>query len=274
MLLCMSTHNVIADLGSSTHANVLLAPASLILTFMPCKMLFLEHGRETKMPSHISPALASMFGISSLCASKGKEIVSTRGCYLRRLELPTPKWLARANAERPEHRRSSLPKPAQAEKSVSLWSIIKDVVGKDLTRVCLPVYFNERLSALQRTAEDLEYSELVDEVRPARSSGKFKLSAAVGRCQHTIQQSCQCPCWADGCWWTVRQTPHHHASIRAALVSTALTYATARLAFFLYRPGDAPPLQTPPCRSMPSRTDQIASSVQPPLVAWPILDVF
>lgn len=80
-----------------------------------------------------------------------------------RLELPTPKWLARANAERPEHRRTSLPKPAQAEKSVSLWSIIKDVVGKDLTRVCLPVYFNEPLSALQRTAEDLEYSELVDE---------------------------------------------------------------------------------------------------------------
>ncbi|KAK9846057.1 hypothetical protein WJX84_008575 [Apatococcus fuscideae] len=78
-----------------------------------------------------------------------------------RLELPTPAWLA--HAEQPEHRRVSLPKPAQAEKSVSLWSIIKDVVGKDLTRVCLPVYFNEPLSALQRTAEDLEYSELCDQ---------------------------------------------------------------------------------------------------------------
>ena len=31
----------------------------------------------------------------------------------------------------------------------SLWSLIKDMVGKDLTRVCLPVYFNEPLSALQ-----------------------------------------------------------------------------------------------------------------------------
>lgn len=36
---------------------------------------------------------------------------------------------------------------------------------QDLTRVCLPVYFNEPLSALQRTAEDLEYSELLDAVR-------------------------------------------------------------------------------------------------------------
>ena len=91
-------------------------------------------------------------------------------CY-RRQELPTPQWLARA--ERPSQRRSSLPKPAQAEKSVSLWSIIKDVVGKDLTRVCLPVYFNEPLSALQRTAEDLEYSELADEVQSAGMVTRF-----------------------------------------------------------------------------------------------------
>ncbi len=32
---------------------------------------------------------------------------------------------------------------------MSLWTLIKDMVGKDLTRVCLPVYFNEPLSALQ-----------------------------------------------------------------------------------------------------------------------------
>ncbi len=64
----------------------------------------------------------------------------------------------------PPKRRDRLPKPAQAEKSVSLWSILKEVVGKDLTRVCLPVYFNEPLSALQKIAEELEYSELVDKV--------------------------------------------------------------------------------------------------------------
>lgn len=65
----------------------------------------------------------------------------------------------------PPQRRDRLPKPQQAEKSVSLWSILKEVVGKDLTRVCLPVYFNEPLSALQKLAEELEYSEVIDQVR-------------------------------------------------------------------------------------------------------------
>ncbi|GBG62950.1 hypothetical protein CBR_g34321 [Chara braunii] len=59
-------------------------------------------------------------------------------------------------------RRKRLPEPKQKEKSVSLWSIIKENVGKDLTRVCLPVYFNEPLSALQRAFEELEYSYLLD----------------------------------------------------------------------------------------------------------------
>ncbi|KAG6491869.1 hypothetical protein ZIOFF_046808 [Zingiber officinale] len=60
-------------------------------------------------------------------------------------------------------RRTKLPDPIEKEKSVSLWSMIKDNVGKDLTRVCLPVYFNEPLSSLQKCFEDLEYSSLLDE---------------------------------------------------------------------------------------------------------------
>ena len=61
-------------------------------------------------------------------------------------------------------RRNKLPTPKQHEKSVSLWSILKECIGKDLTRVCLPVYFNEPLSVLQKTVEDLEYAELVNKV--------------------------------------------------------------------------------------------------------------
>lgn len=64
----------------------------------------------------------------------------------------------------PPKKRDRLPKPKEKEKVVSLWSIIKSCVGKDLTKVCLPVYFNEPLSALQKSAEDLEYSELLDKV--------------------------------------------------------------------------------------------------------------
>lgn len=59
-------------------------------------------------------------------------------------------------------RRASLPEPKEKEKPVGLWSIIKDNIGKDLSGVCLPVYFNEPLSSLQKCFEDLEYSYLVD----------------------------------------------------------------------------------------------------------------
>ena len=59
-------------------------------------------------------------------------------------------------------RRTKLPNPVEKEKAVSLWSMIKDNIGKDLTRVCLPVYFNEPISSLQKCFEDLEYSYLLD----------------------------------------------------------------------------------------------------------------
>lgn len=59
-------------------------------------------------------------------------------------------------------RRDNLPEPREKEKPVGLWSIIKDNIGKDLSGVCLPVYFNEPLSSLQKCFEDLEYSYLVD----------------------------------------------------------------------------------------------------------------
>ena len=75
--------------------------------------------------------------------------------------LPMPDWMVQEG--KAPQRRDALPLPKQREKSISLWSLIKEMVGKDLTRVCLPVYFNEPLSALEKTAEDLEYSELLDE---------------------------------------------------------------------------------------------------------------
>ncbi|KAK4274053.1 hypothetical protein QN277_017344 [Acacia crassicarpa] len=59
-------------------------------------------------------------------------------------------------------RRKKLPDPIEKEKGVSLWSMIKDNIGKDLTKVCLPVYFNEPLSSLQKCFEEMEYSYLLD----------------------------------------------------------------------------------------------------------------
>ncbi len=45
---------------------------------------------------------------------------------------------------------------------MNLWSMIKDNIGKDLSKVCLPVYFNESISSLQRCFEVVEYAYLLD----------------------------------------------------------------------------------------------------------------
>jgi oxysterol-binding protein 1 len=84
-------------------------------------------------------------------------------------------------------RRMKLPEPAEKEKGISLWSIIKDSVGKDLTRVCLPVYFNEPLSSLQKCFEDLEYSYLLDQ---AYQHGKVVRSAS--HLMHFISRTLNC----------------------------------------------------------------------------------
>ncbi|XP_061357825.1 oxysterol-binding protein-related protein 2A-like [Gastrolobium bilobum] len=77
----------------------------------------------------------------------------------------------------PIARRRKLPDPVEKEKGVSLWSMIKDNVGKDLTRVCLPVYFNEPISSLQKCCEDLEYSYLLDQAYEYGKSGNSLLRA-------------------------------------------------------------------------------------------------
>ncbi|CAJ2664080.1 unnamed protein product [Trifolium pratense] len=74
-------------------------------------------------------------------------------------------------------RRKKLPDPVEKEKGVSLWSMIKDNVGKDLTRVCLPVFFNEPISSLQKCFEDLEYSYLLDRAYEHGKKGNSLLRA-------------------------------------------------------------------------------------------------
>ena len=53
---------------------------------------------------------------------------------------------------------------AEPPKRLNVWSLIKDWVGKDITRLSVPVYINEPLCELQRRAEGFEHSYLLDEV--------------------------------------------------------------------------------------------------------------
>ncbi|XP_061590221.1 oxysterol-binding protein 2 isoform X2 [Cololabis saira] len=65
--------------------------------------------------------------------------------------------------------------PDKPNYSLNLWSIMKNCIGKDLSKIPMPVNFNEPLSMLQRLTEDLEYSELLDR---------------AARCESSIEQMC------------------------------------------------------------------------------------
>eukprot|EP00127_Corallochytrium_limacisporum_P005187 Clim_evm4s201 gene=Clim_evmTU4s201 len=58
-------------------------------------------------------------------------------------------------------RRSRTEAPQQ-KNSLSIVSILKSFVGQDLSRIAMPVNFNEPLSFLQRLTEDMEYSDILD----------------------------------------------------------------------------------------------------------------
>lgn len=76
--------------------------------------------------------------------------------------IETPKPQESVNKEpRVIKRRTRLPMHHN-ELSFSLWSILKDLIGKDLSRICMPIYLNEPTSTLQRSAEDYEYAELLN----------------------------------------------------------------------------------------------------------------
>ncbi|XP_029444989.1 oxysterol-binding protein-related protein 3 isoform X2 [Rhinatrema bivittatum] len=60
-------------------------------------------------------------------------------------------------------RRSCLPAPCPNNSNISLWNILRNNIGKDLSKVSMPVQLNEPLNTLQRLGEELEYSELLDQ---------------------------------------------------------------------------------------------------------------
>ncbi|XP_004081980.1 oxysterol-binding protein-related protein 6 isoform X1 [Oryzias latipes] len=59
-------------------------------------------------------------------------------------------------------RRTYLPAPCPDTSNINLWNILRNNIGKDLSKVSMPVELNEPLNTLQRMCEELEYSELLD----------------------------------------------------------------------------------------------------------------
>eukprot|EP01102_Stenamoeba_stenopodia_P007674 TRINITY_DN2167_c0_g1_i1.p1 TRINITY_DN2167_c0_g1~~TRINITY_DN2167_c0_g1_i1.p1 ORF type:complete len:872 (+),score=182.95 TRINITY_DN2167_c0_g1_i1:400-3015(+) len=85
-------------------------------------------------------------------------IIHTELAVLHGIE-PPPLTITFGSATK--RRRVRLPANKSNEK-ISIWSLVKEAVGKDISRVTLPVILCEPISFLQRSAEDFEYSDLID----------------------------------------------------------------------------------------------------------------
>lgn len=79
-----------------------------------------------------------------------------------------------------KHLRKKLPISDDQRPAISLWSILKSSIGKDLTKISFPVSFNECTSMLQRMAEDMEYSECLDAA--ASEPGSLKVRSLLLCC--------------------------------------------------------------------------------------------
>ncbi|XP_052317525.1 oxysterol-binding protein 2-like isoform X2 [Oncorhynchus keta] len=105
--------------------------------------------------------------------------------------------------------------PDKPNYSLNLWSIMKNCIGKELSKIPMPVNFNEPLSMLQRLTEDLEYHELLDK---------------AARCESSLEQLCLVAAFSVSSYST---TVHRTAKPFNPLLGE--TYELDRLEDFGYR---------------------------------------
>ncbi|XP_022106011.1 oxysterol-binding protein 1-like isoform X2 [Acanthaster planci] len=82
-------------------------------------------------------------------------------------------WLKPNSAKTGGVRRKTIQTKPTA--GLNLWSIIKNCIGKELSKIPVPVNFNEPLSMLQRLAEDLEYAGMLH---------------SAAECKTTVEEMC------------------------------------------------------------------------------------
>ncbi|MGH0153314.1 UNVERIFIED_CONTAM: hypothetical protein FKN15_024763 [Acipenser sinensis] len=89
-------------------------------------------------------------------------------------------------------RRTSLPAPMFSRNDFSVWSILKKCIGMELSKITMPVIFNEPLSFLQRLTEYMEHTYLIHQASASSNSiermqcvAAFAVSAVAGQWERT-----------------------------------------------------------------------------------------
>ncbi|XP_024921315.1 oxysterol-binding protein-related protein 1 [Cynoglossus semilaevis] len=90
-----------------------------------------------------------------------------------------------------EHR-TSLPAPMFSRNDFSIWSILRNCIGMELSKITMPVIFNEPLSFLQRLTEYMEHTYLIHQAIASSDSfermkcvASFAVSAVASQWERT-----------------------------------------------------------------------------------------
>ncbi|XP_078397293.1 oxysterol-binding protein-related protein 1 isoform X2 [Cetorhinus maximus] len=88
--------------------------------------------------------------------------------------------------------RTSLPAPMFSRNDFSIWSILRKCIGMELSKIAMPVIFNEPLSFLQRLTEYMEHTYLIHEAISSHHSSErmqrvaaFAVSAVASQWERT-----------------------------------------------------------------------------------------
>jgi len=113
-------------------------------------------------------AAAGMSAGTIMSAGASGSVVAFTSAQESQVLTPT-EALCRSIA-RPGKRRTRVPDRPSC--SLNLWSIMKNCIGKELSKIPMPVNFSEPLSMLQRLTEDYEYADVLDKAAECGDSAE------------------------------------------------------------------------------------------------------
>ncbi|KAH8311753.1 hypothetical protein KR044_007897, partial [Drosophila immigrans] len=119
--------------------------------------------------------------------------------------------------------------PDKPNYPLSLWSIMKNCIGKDLSKIPMPVNFNEPLSMLQRLTEDYEYADILDVASACKDEceqlaylAAFTASAYATTANRTgkpfnplLGETFECDRMDDLGWRSLAEQVSHHPPVAA-----------------------------------------------------------
>ncbi|CAJ0580671.1 unnamed protein product, partial [Mesorhabditis spiculigera] len=121
--------------------------------------------------------------------------------------------------------------PERPNYPLNLWSIMKNCIGRELSKIPMPVNFSEPLSMLQRVTEDLEYAYLLDKavgLDPAEQMcyvAAFAVSSYATTGDRTTKpfnpvlgETFECDRRAEYGWRSITEQVSHHPPAAAHFV--------------------------------------------------------